>query len=71
MSIKCFAFLKQSISSVKFIQNSKASIVDIESLKVKKILKDSLHFYPSPSPSVKIQIMGGKLAKVITKAASK
>ena len=34
MSIKCFAFFKQSICSVKFIQNSKASIVDIESLMV-------------------------------------
>ena len=34
MSIKFFAFLKQNISSVKFIQNSKASIVDIESLMV-------------------------------------
>ena len=29
--------------------------------KVEKILKDSLDVIPSPSPSVKIQIMGGKV----------
>ena len=29
-------------------------------LKVEKILKGSLNSIPSPSPSVKIQIMGGK-----------
>jgi len=29
--------------------------------KVKKILKGSLDLIPSPSPSVKIQIMGGKV----------
>merc|ERR1712051_852792 len=29
--------------------------------KVKKILKGSLDSMPSPSPSVKIQIMGGKV----------
>ena len=29
--------------------------------KVEKILKGSLHSIPSPSPSVKIQIMGGKV----------
>jgi hypothetical protein len=29
--------------------------------KVKKILEDSLDLIPSPSPSVKIQIMGGKV----------
>ena len=30
-------------------------------IKVEKILKGSLDFIPSPSPSVKIQIMGGKI----------
>ena len=30
------------------------------SSKVKNILEDSLDLIPSPSPSVKIQIMGGK-----------
>ena len=30
--------------------------------KVEKILKGSLNSIPSPSPSVKIQIMGGKFA---------
>ena len=34
MSIKFFAFLKQNISSVKFIQNSKASVIDIKSFMV-------------------------------------
>ena len=29
--------------------------------KVEKILKESLDLIPSPSPSVKIQIMGGKI----------
>ena len=29
--------------------------------KVKKVLQDSLDLIPSPSPSVKIQIMGGKV----------
>ena len=32
-----------------------------KSLKVEKILKSSLNLIPSPSPSVKIQIMGGKV----------
>ena len=31
--------------------------------KVEKIKKDSLDWIPSPSPSVKIQIMGGKGVK--------
>jgi hypothetical protein len=30
-------------------------------LKIEKILKGSLDLIPSPSPSVKIQIMGGKV----------
>ena len=30
-------------------------------IKVEKILKDSLDLIPSPSPSVKIKIMGGKV----------
>ena len=33
----------------------------LKSLKVEKILRGSLDFIPSPSPSVKIQIMGGKV----------
>ena len=32
-----------------------------QELKVEKILKGSLHSMPSPSPLVKIQIMGGKV----------
>jgi hypothetical protein len=33
-------------------------------LKVENILKGSLDLIPSPSPSVKIQIMGGKVCLV-------
>ena len=33
---------------------------DLNFDKVKKISEDSLDLIPSPSPSVKIQIMGGK-----------
>ena len=33
----------------------------VRSSKVEKILKGSLDSIPSPSPSVKIQIMGGKV----------
>ena len=31
-------------------------------VKVEKVLKDSLDLIPSPSPSVKIQIMDGKVS---------
>ena len=34
--------------------------------KVEKILKGSLDLIPSPSPSVKIQIMGGKVCLMCT-----
>ena len=36
-------------------------IFKADSGKVEKILKGSLDWIPSPSPSVKIQIMGGKV----------
>ena len=36
-------------------------IFKADSGKVEKILKGSLYSIPSPSPSVKIQIMGGKV----------
>ena len=35
--------------------------ISVTKLKVEKILKGSLDSIPSPSPSVKIQIMGGKV----------
>ena len=35
--------------------------VEKEECKVEEILKGSLDLIPSPSPSVKIQIMGGKV----------
>ena len=34
---------------------------DIDASKVKKIIEDSLNSIPSPLPSVKIEIMGGKV----------
>ena len=40
-------------------QNNK-SLLTLVSIKVEKILKGSLDSIPSPSPLVKIQIMGGK-----------
>ena len=36
-------------------------IVSFQIYKVKKILKGSLNSIPSPSPTVKTQIMGGKV----------
>ena len=42
-------------------QGSASSLSDYVSGKVEKILKGSLDSIPSPSPSVKIQIMGGKV----------
>ena len=53
----------------KELQHSKNLVVDSSArdhnfsliFKVKKILKGSLDSIPSPSPSVKIQIMGGKV----------
>ena len=39
-------------------------ILRIFFVKVEKILKGSLDSIPSPSPSVKIQIMGGKGVKI-------
>ena len=50
----------------KLLENSKAVRlyhwkIIIYVLKVEKILKGSLDLIPSPSPSVNIQIMGGKV----------
>ena len=39
----------------------KGAILSYKGSKVKKILKGSLDLISSPSPSVKIQIMGGKV----------
>ena len=41
---------------------SRISVFGIFLIKVEKILKGSLDLIPSPSPSVKIQIMSGKFA---------
>ena len=47
---------------VCFLQKgNRGSPVSVVSIKVEKILKGSLDSIPSPSPSVKIQIMGGKI----------
>jgi len=44
-----------------FLHRMKIPIVCAVKFKVEKILKGSLELIPSPSPSVKIQIMGGKV----------
>ena len=41
--------------------NIKSCLIFPNLSKVEKILKGSLDLIPSPSPSVKIQIMGGKV----------
>ena len=47
---------------VKFIDNSVLSSAFFgQKSKVAKILKDSLDSIPSPSPLVKIQVIGGKV----------
>ena len=48
--MKCYPLKKKSPPHVKLVPD-----------KVKKILKGSLDSISSPSPSVKIQIMGGKV----------
>ena len=52
---------------ITFQKDSRAEILQLTTkfsvrIKVEKILKGSLHLISSPSPSVKIQIMGGKFA---------
>ena len=42
--------------------NSNATVIDRKGSKVKKIQEDSLDSIPSPSPSVKIQIIGRKVS---------
>ena len=55
------------ISTKKSILNAKSTVkisgIDEFLCKVKKIREDSLDSIPPPSPSVKIQIMGGKDVK--------
>ena len=53
-----------SVTNRTFISNQLFTIWFLQFLisnKVEKILKGSLNLIPSPSPSVKIQIMGGKV----------
>ena len=52
--------LLKFIHSEKATKLSKISTVDLN-IKVEKILKGSLYLIPSPSPLLKIQIMGGKV----------
>ena len=59
LSIFTLIFL---IQNFKFCPKLTISILDpIKSIKAEKILKGMLNSIPSPSPSVKIQIMGGKV----------
>ena len=48
----------ENVSSVLRIASKKAILLTV--YKVKKIYEDSSDSIPSPSPSVKIQIIGGK-----------
>ena len=56
--------LLESCQKLRMVKPNFSLIPAYESglhIKVKKILKGSLDSIPSPSPSVKIQIMGGKV----------
>ena len=46
---------------MSFLDLSRGVAIGVTRLKLENILKDSLDSIPSPSPSVKIQIMGGKV----------
>ena len=50
---------KEEEDTIKMMKDSGAHNLDLD--KVEKILKGSLDLIPSPSPSVKIQIFGGKV----------
>ena len=51
----------QSIAQVIYAENRVRIFRKLTIFKVENILKGSLDSIPSPSPSVKIQIMGGKV----------
>ena len=51
----------QSIAQVIYAENRVRIFQKLTIFKVEKIFKGSLDSIPSPSPSVKIQIMGGKV----------
>ena len=51
---------KDCINFVEKPKTNRAQHVQTDLSKVENILKGSLDSIPSPSPSVKIQIMGGK-----------
>ena len=53
----------KSPKTFKYMEGCQAKLEKRPSSKVEKILKGSLDVIPSPSPAVKIQIMGGKVAK--------
>ena len=46
---------------MSFLDLSRGVAIGVTRLKLENILKDSLDSIPSPSPSVKIQILGGKV----------
>ena len=52
---------KDCINFLEKPKTNRAQRVKTDLSKVENILKGSLNLIPSPSPSVKIQIMGGKV----------
>ena len=60
---------KEERDTIKMMKDSGAQGLDLD--KVEKILKGSLNSIPSPSRSVKIQIMSGKVCYEVVKAKQK
>ena len=58
-SLECIALRRKDL--IHYTEMRFASFHSGKFIKVEKILKGSLDLIPSPSPSVKIQIMGGKV----------
>ena len=56
---------KEEEDTIKMMKDSGAHNLDLD--KVEKILKGSLDLIPSPSPSVKIHIMAGKVCLDVKK----
>ena len=59
--LECLSTICQTFKQKLGISKLKKYLLKSQVCKVEKILKGSLDSIPSPSPSVKIQIMGGKV----------
>ena len=61
---KLFQRIDSSLKGHAIVENAPSSLPSVQiSGKVEKVLKGSLDLIPPPSPSVKIQIMSGKVFK--------